>query len=55
MDEYGHDEGTLLPIVAPLVPSPTRDMRLPSGRPVLPMVKLFEIATKDTRMGRGQD
>ena len=50
MDEYGHDETSLLPVI-PETPS---SMRLPSGRPVVPMVKLFELAGKDTRMGRSQ-
>ena len=47
-DEYGQYESNLIP----LLPGTTRALRLPSGRPVLPMVKLIEISQRDTRMGR---
>lgn len=46
MDEYGHDESTLAPLVEGKV------LRLPSGRLAVPMIQLIEIAQKDKRMGR---
>lgn len=48
--EGGRDTATA---VAPLVPPP---YKLPSqgGQYALSMVKLLELAGKDTRMGRGQ-
>jgi hypothetical protein len=48
VDEYGHDESTLLR------PPGQTALKLPSGRLAVPLVKLIEIQQKDTRMGRSE-